>query len=560
MWLDGIFFIALVIVLVIQSIFTLIPLGNERSTVRRLPWITFAIMAICVVVYYVTLPSTVKQDRELVQARMKIIEFLDENRSILFDDEVRRKLRELGLLSEEEMETLEKEIKGASNDEHRTQAWLRSADARKLREEFDLKYAECKTATESHLYFKYGLAPNGTWKAHQLITAVFLHGSTLHLFGNLLFFFAVGFSLEDLWGRGVFLGFYLLAGIAASLPELVSPGPLPSIGASGAIAGTMGAFLVRLYDTKVKIGWVTTPLAIPFMLFGKKPYGVINVAAYIYLPFYFISQILPWWFIKKAGLVSTIGYSAHIAGFIFGVAFALVMKATRAEENYINPKIEAMVSFSASPAVTQSLEMLDRGEADLAERKLKSYLAKKPDDINAVLALIQVYQRIERYDQLNPLYSRVIRHHLNNQDREAALYAYDNLLSAFPDNQVNPKIAAKDWMVICEYLQEAQMNREAAVEYERLAGACADDPLAVRACVQGGEAALLAHDNQRALKLFEMARDSVPSSLYSGRIDAGLEKTRQRLNHRPDWVKKGPRPQTTVNDADESMQNQPVRS
>ncbi|HWP45129.1 MAG TPA: rhomboid family intramembrane serine protease [Blastocatellia bacterium] len=546
MWLDGIFFIALVIVLVIQSIFTFVPLGNERSTVRRLPWVTFAIMAICVVAYYVTLPSTVSQDRELMKARTNLYEFLSDNRSILADDEVRRKVRELGLISEEESEEISKEMKGDLDSEYRTQAWLRSAEGRKVKDEFDLKFAECKTATESHLYFKYGLAPNGTWKAHQLITAVFLHGSTLHLFGNLLFFFAVGFSLEDLWGRGVFLGFYLLAGVAASLPELVNPGPLPSIGASGAIAGTMGAFLVRLYDTKVKIGWVTLPLSIPFMLFGRKPYGVINVAAYIYLPFYFISQILPWWFIKKTGLVSTIGYSAHIAGFVFGVGFALVMKAMRVEERYINPKIEARVSFSASPAVTQSLEMLDRGEAELAERKLKSYLAKQPDDINAVLALIQVYQRTEKYDQLNSLYGNVIRHHLANEDREAALYAYDSLLSAFPDNQVNPKIPARDWIVICEYLQEAQMNREAAVEYERLAKAWADDPLAVRACVQGGEAALLAHDNQRALKLFEIARDSAPSSLYSGRIEAGIEKAKLRLNHRPSWVKKGPRPQPVI--------------
>jgi membrane associated rhomboid family serine protease len=546
MWLDGIFFIALIIILVIQAIFTFVPLGNERSTVRRLPWITFAIMAICVVVYYVTLPATVKQDRELVQARSKLGEFLETNRAILANEDVRRKLKSLGLLTDEEIETIEKEVKGTLDAEYRTRAWLSSSDAIKLKDEFDTKFAECKTATEAHLYFKYGLAPNGTWKAYQLITAVFLHGSTLHLFGNLLFFFAVGFSLEDLWGRRVFLGFYVLAGVAASLPELINPGPLPSIGASGAIAGTMGAFLVRLYDTKVKIGWLTTPLAIPFMLFGRKPYGVINVPAYIYLPFYFISQILPWWFIKKAGLVSTIGYSAHIAGFLFGVGFALMMRALRAEEKYINPKIEAKVSFSASPAVTQSLDMLDRGEGELAERKLKSYLAKQPDDINAVLALIQVYQRAEKYDQLSALYGRVIRHHLNAGDREAALYAYDNLLSAFPDNQVNPKIPARDWIVICEYLQESQMNREAAVEYQRLAVAWPDDPMAVRACVQGGEAALNAHDNQRALKLFETARDSAPSSMYAARIEAGLEKAKQRLDHRPNWVKKGPRPQVVA--------------
>ena len=103
------------------------------------------------------------------------------------------------------------------------------------------------------------------------------------------------------------------------------------------------------------------------------------------------------------------------------------------------------------------------------------------------------------------MFGRLIRQHLASEDKEAALYAYDSLLSAFPDNNVAPRIPARDWIAICEYLKESDMNREAAVEYERLVNACPDDPLVSRAAVQGGEAALFVADADRALKLFQKA-------------------------------------------------------
>ncbi len=536
MLLIVLFYIALAIVLAIQALFTLIPIGNERSTVRRLPWVTFGIMAACVVIYYVTLPSTVDQEQRLMKARDHIAEYLDQNQHMLADEKIREKLEEVGLFSKDDSESYEKQLNADPDLKSQYDSWLRGAEATKLRNEFDKIIKEYKEAAESNLYYRYGLAPNGEWKVYQLLTAMFLHGSTLHLFGNLIFFFAVGFSLEDLWGRGPFLAFYLLAGVAACIPDLIHPGPLPMVGASGAISGTMGAFLIRLYNTKVKIAWVTMPLGMLFLIFGKKPFGVINIAAYIFLPFYFICQVLPWWFFNKAGLVSGVAYSAHIAGFLFGVAFALMMKGSKAEELYINPKIEAKVSFAAAPVVTQALDLLDKGDIELAERKLKAHIIKFPNDPDTILALIQVYQRTMNLDQLNAMYGRLIRHHLANNDKEAALYSYDNLLSAFPDDQIAPRIAIQDWLTICDYLLEAEMNREAAVEYERLAKAYPDNKLATRACVQGGEAALAVHDNKRALTLFEMGKALDPQGPLGFRIETGLEKCRKRLEFRNTWA------------------------
>src|SRR5262245_38786569 len=166
--------------------------------------------------------------------------------------------------------------------------------------------------------------------------------------------------------------------------------------------------------------------------------------------------------------------------------------------------------------------MLDRGEIALAERKLKGHLAQNPNDVSAILALIQVYEKVHDLRQLNGLYARVIRHHLERGDKEAAVYAYDGLLSSFPDNKVEVRIPAEDWIVICDYLRQLGMIREAAVEYERLITAHPGDTSAVRACVDGGEAALDVNDVERALRLFEQGLSLYPPPPLASRIAMGI--------------------------------------
>jgi tetratricopeptide (TPR) repeat protein len=269
------------------------------------------------------------------------------------------------------------------------------------------------------------------------------------------------------------------------------------------------------------------------MFLGKKKL-IVFAPGYVYLIAYFLMNIIQWYFDRS----SPVAYSVHIAGFLYGAGFAFVLKASRYEETHINPKIEAKVSFQAPEAVTQGLELLDKGRVDLAERKLRSHLIKDPNNLETILALIQVYQQTLNYDQLNSMYGRLIRYHLANDDKEAALFAYDNLLSAFPDNDMAVRIPVRDWMVICEYLREAEMNREAGVEYERLVKACPDDPNAVRASVQGGESALLAQDIDRAYRLFKMAESLNPPAALAGKVRTGIERCEKILSVRPKWVKK----------------------
>ncbi|HVF90864.1 MAG TPA: rhomboid family intramembrane serine protease [Blastocatellia bacterium] len=539
MMLDFILLMAFILVSVVQFVFSFMPLGNEDSTVRRLPWVTFSIIGLCILIYFGALPLTARQDEDQARTFTELTSFLTMNKEILGDEEVREKLKHAGLFSVE-MTMIEDQMAANPQLQERYRIWLAGSDAQSMKGRFNTLFKEFKSANEDHFFNKFGISQRGKWKPYQFVTYAFVHANSralglilpLHLLFNMIAFFAVGFSLEDLWGRGIFAAFYLLGAVVSAVPDAL--GGVGLIGASGAVSATMGAFLIRLPKTRLKIGWFSLPLALPLMTFGKRPYGIVHIPGYVFLAFFFINQLLLWWFFNyRLGTSTGVSYKCHIAGFAFGMGVALLIKAAQTEEKYIHPKIEAKVSFSATPAVTQSLELCDSGDIGKAEWKLKSYLSRNPEDVSALMALIQVYQRSMDYAGMNSVYSQLIRFHLARRDKEAALYTYDSLLSSFPDEEINISIPVRDWLSICEYLREIGMTREASVEYERLVSAHPDDHLTLRACVQGGECASNARDFVRALRLFEKARSMNPPGPLSKKVEAGIENCRPHIFQRP---------------------------
>ena len=539
--LEMLLFVLIVIFLTVIGSF--IPIGNENSTVRRLPLVTFGIMAACVLIYFVTLPVEAGNFKDVVTTRTAAESFLTENQALKADDGIRNKLVETGLMSRSEAEAIKDQLRTDRALATEYGNWLQTREAADLREEMNQKLTALDTARKATIMFRFGLAPNGEWKIYQLVTSAFMHGGYEHLFGNMIFFFAIAFVLEDFWGRGVFLGFYLLGAVASAMPYVISPASVPLIGASGAISATMGAFLIRLPRTKIKLlFWPGNMLR--FLILRRRL--VVMIPSYVFLVAYFIENVIFWYFNRKSSGGGGTAFSVHIAGFAFGAAFAGVMKLSKYEETHIHPKLEAKVSFSAATAIEDGLAMMDKGQLDVAERKLRSHLMQNSDSLEAILALIHVYEKQQNFDQLNAMYGRLIRHHLQNNDKEAALVAYDSLLSAFPDNDVRVRIPPRDWMVICDYLKDAQMNREAAVEYERLADAWPMDAAAARALAQGGECALAIMDPERALRMFEKAEKMSPPQALASRIILGADKCRRILENNPSFKNRNKQPKKPV--------------
>jgi len=145
-----------------------------------------------------------------------------------------------------------------------------------------------------------------------ILTAMFLHGSWSHIIGNMVFLWAFGPEIEDSMGRARYLAFYLLGGLAATLAQVAaSPhSTVPNLGASGAIAAVMGAFLVTYPRDRIK-----TVLII--FIFVK----ITLIPEALLIGFWFLTQLF------HAGQVAQVqtggvAYLAHVGGFIFGAVTA----------------------------------------------------------------------------------------------------------------------------------------------------------------------------------------------------------------------------------------------
>lgn len=146
------------------------------------------------------------------------------------------------------------------------------------------------------------------------VFSLFLHGGWLHLLGNMLFLWIFGDNIEDRLGHLGFLAFYLVAGLIATAAfVLANPDSTTSlVGASGAIAGVLGAYLV-IYPRRA------VTVAVPFFFFA-----LIRLPAIVVLGLWFVYQLLP------LGTASTQGgagvaYLAHVAGFVFGALGVLAL-------------------------------------------------------------------------------------------------------------------------------------------------------------------------------------------------------------------------------------------
>lgn len=143
-----------------------------------------------------------------------------------------------------------------------------------------------------------------------VFTSMFLHGGWLHILGNMWTLFIFGDNIEDRMGHGNYLVFYLLSGAAAAILQsvLMPASQVPMIGASGAIAGVLGAYLI-LYP-RARIASLVPILFI---------FTLVEIPAVIYLGIWFVLQLFSGWSALQGAASGGIAWWAHIGGFVFGV-------------------------------------------------------------------------------------------------------------------------------------------------------------------------------------------------------------------------------------------------
>jgi membrane associated rhomboid family serine protease len=171
--------------------------------------------------------------------------------------------------------------------------------------------------SRNFLIAHYGLVP-ARFHASALVTSMFLHGGWMHIIGNMWFLWIFGDNVEDIMGHGKYLVFYLLCGVAAGLTQvLFSVGSrAPMIGASGAIAGVMGAYLIKFPHSRI--------VTLIFVLFFIT---TIEVPAVLMLVYWFFIQLFSGFGSVAYAHASQGGtaFFAHVGGFIAGMILVAVM-------------------------------------------------------------------------------------------------------------------------------------------------------------------------------------------------------------------------------------------
>jgi membrane associated rhomboid family serine protease len=179
---------------------------------------------------------------------------------------------------------------------------------------------------ENEFIATYGLTPDH-FSFVNVLTSMFLHGGWMHVLGNMWFLWIFGDNIEDILGHSKYIVFYLLCGVAAALTQtFFSAGSrVPMVGASGAIAGVMGAYMVKFPESRIR-----TLIFFIFITF-------VDIPAWVMLIYWFAIQ-----FLNGVGTVGTSAASqggtaflAHVGGFLAGI---LLVNLMRPQQRYTRRK------------------------------------------------------------------------------------------------------------------------------------------------------------------------------------------------------------------------------
>ncbi len=344
----------------------LLPIGHEETTVRRMPWVTLTVIGLCLVAFVLTAIAPSGEGR-IADRERRALEFFFEHPYLELDPA----------------------LKGYAYyalRPQRDQGPPPPADDRQLRreqQELDELVAAVFEAREDTPYFRWGLVPARP-RAVAWLTHMLMHAGALHIFANLFILYLVGPPLEDVWGRPLFAALYVASGLVAALffvarfPDIDEP----LVGASGAISGVMGAFAVRYWNTRITFFY--------WLFFIKIYTGTFAAPAWLMLGLWAAGQVAyasGLWAFTGIADMGNIAFGAHVAGFVFGLGVAFVVRKLAIEERFVDPSIERSLVVHEARSVEEALDLARRGRADLAMAQLERELERDPRDADAASAL-----------------------------------------------------------------------------------------------------------------------------------------------------------------------------
>lgn len=229
--------------------------------------------------------------------------------------------------------------------------------------------------------WRFGFHADNLWG---MFTYVLLHAGFWHLLSNMALFYVMGMKLEDLWGARVLALLYVSGGAVAALGHgFVTDATIPVIGASGAVAAVMGAFLLRLARVRLRFLFVTIfniRHPIPFM-----------VPAFVFLPTWFLIEVLTA-ATNSGGNVAT---WAHLFGFAYGGIFSVSVRALGLEKK--------LLLLEQQREETKNIDALERAQDHLSLKRPNQAIAEvwrflkdNPDDVEGLITLANAQKQAEQ--------------------------------------------------------------------------------------------------------------------------------------------------------------------
>jgi len=488
----------------------LIPIRHDNMSARRWPVVTLALIVINTVAFIATHDALTRQAPEIGSVKVHILILAAAHPELNLTPDARQLVNGFKDHNLNDWAMLQ-------DPGHRVfdewDAHIRQVDEPdQLQQEMDSlceQYGKLKTTSLAEQYAFVPAHP----RAVAYLTANFLHGGWLHLIGNMWFLWLAGFVLEDAWGRWIYSIFYLVAGAAAlQFHAWANPGSgIPTLGASGAVAALMGAFLVSFPKMKIELMWI--------FLFRRY---TLKVPAYALLPFWLLMEVLYGMFLGQA---SGTAHWAHVGGFLFGVLVACGMRYSGLEHK-MSQAIEEKVSWQADPEIIKASDMVHAGQLDEALPILKEYLARKPDSVDACTLLREVHFRKSDIPLYLAYTERLCSLHLASRQPQAAWQDYEEFLQ-----HGGGKLPAQIWLDLCRVPEEEGSFDRAVREYELLADSYSTERQSLLARLAAAKICLK-HLNrpQDAINLYEqVAKSRIPHLDLEANIQTGTREARAAL-------------------------------
>jgi len=488
----------------------LIPIKHENMEARRWPVITLALIAINVAVFLFTMSAIDDESPQLGEIKSHILILAALHPELKMQPESQHLVDGFKKSHPDQWAHVQSPYRDIINAYDAKIKLME--DTSKLQDEMDTLTAQFVSLQKVSITEQYAFVPAQP-TAISYLTANFLHGGWLHLIGNMWFLWLAGFVLEDVWGRGLYSVFYLIAGAAAlQFYAWSNPGSItPTLGASGAVAALMGAFLVRFPKMKIEMAW----------LFLFKIYR-FKAAAYWLLPLWLFGEIF---YGSLFGSSSGVAHWAHVGGFLFGALAALAIQHSGIEHK-TNKAIEEKLGWTNDAELEQASSMMEHGQLADALPLLTNYVAVKPNSLDAWNMLKQIHTRQNNTKDYLEATAKTCALHLRAHQVEAAFQDY----AEFVDG--GGKMPAATWLELCKGAEELQEFDRALSEYQALAQAYPGERQALTAQLSGARLCLKRLNRpQDALALYQTAAASpIPHLDWDQHIQAGIKEAKAAMS------------------------------